>query len=147
MTPQKKMHVAWKPTLLVVLVALIVGRVGISVGTVPLLNKLLPGILGTGATVDTVHIGPLNGYVAMRGLVIDQPDGFDGDPLCSLGNATINVSTLSALRSPFTIESLNIDGLCLRLIRNTNGTLNVATLGSTADTNAVQEEEVAVSGK
>jgi len=141
MTLHIRKRLAWKPALLVLLVILIVGRVGISIGTVPLLNTMLPGILGTGAAVDTVHIGPLNGHVSVRGLIIDQPDGFDGDPLCSLGNATIDVSTLSVLHAPFTIESINVDGLCLRLIRNTNGTLNVATLGSTADANAATAEE------
>jgi hypothetical protein len=115
---------------------LILLRVAIPVVGVAVANRMLPGILGTDASIGGLDMVLLRGRVSTGGIQIAQPEGFEGGPLLSLGNASVDVSIPSLMKGPITVESVTIDALALELIKNTNGTLNVEMLAGGGDKNA-----------
>jgi hypothetical protein len=137
-SPTGKCRTAGKVLLWVVGI-LVVLRVLLSVGGVAITNRVLPGILGTAASIESADMGLLRGRVSVGGIQIFQPLGFEGAPLFSLGTAAVNVSLPSLLNGPLTVESVMVDRLELNLIRNQDGLLNIAALAG-GDTNAPLEE-------
>jgi hypothetical protein len=104
-------------------------------------NKVLPGALGTAASIKSLGLSLTRGYVSTGDITIAQPDGFEGEPLFSLGKASVNVSMTSLINGPITVQSVVIDSLSLNLIKNTNGVLNAEMLAGGGDTNAPALEE------
>jgi len=115
---------------------LVVLRVAIPVVGVAVANRMLPGILGTAASIENVDMTLVRGRVSTSGITIEQPTGFDGGPLFSLDNATVDVSIPSLRKGPFTVEAITIEHLRLNLIRNADGALNVEALARKGNTNA-----------
>ncbi|MBT3191738.1 MAG: hypothetical protein HN341_04215 [Verrucomicrobia bacterium] len=118
---------------------LIVLRVAIPVVGIAVANHILPGILGTEASVDSLDMILTRGRMSISGIRIDQPKGFEGGPLFSLGSTTVDFNVPSMWRRPLTVESVTINSLEINIIRDTNGVLNVATLAGGSDTNAPAE--------
>ena len=115
---------------------LVVIRIAIPVVGVIVANKVLPGALGTKASIKSLALSITRGYVSTGDITIAQPDGFEGEPLFSLRKASINVSMTSLINGPITVQSVVVDSLSLNLIKNTNGVLNAEMLAGGGDTNA-----------
>ena len=127
--------------LLWILGILVVLRIALGVGGVPIANRVLPGILGTAASIESVDMTLSRGKLSAAGITIYQPAGFEGRPLFSLGEANVDVDLRTIISGPLTVESAAIDRLELNLVRNQDGILNAAALAGGGDTNAPPETE------
>lgn len=135
-----KWRVAAKVLLWVVGI-LVVLRIALGIGGVPIANRVLPGILGTAASIESVDMTLSRGKLSAAGITIYQPAGFEGGPLFSLGEAKVDVDLRTVVSGPLTVESATVDRLELNLVRNQDGILNVAALAGGGDTNAPAEAE------
>jgi hypothetical protein len=127
---------------------LIVLRVAIPICTVAVANRLLPGLLGTAASIDLIDMVILRGRASTGGIMVYQPPGFDGPPLASLHQLTADIGIDSLFSSPLTIDTVTIDALQLNVIRNKDGVLNVESLaGGTTNAPASENEEPIVEGE
>ena len=97
---------------------LVVVRVAVPVAGVAVANRVLPGILGTAASIESLDMVLSRGRASVGGIDVFQPKGFDGGPLFSLGEASVNVSLPSIRKGPLTVESVTVDRLVVNLIRN-----------------------------
>jgi len=132
---KKKKHILRK-TLLWIAAILIIIRIAIPIAGVIAVNRLLPGILGTECRIGHINLLLIRGRAAVGRIKIEQPQGFEGEPLFKLKRISVNadLSSFKSDRTP-TIESVTIKELSLNLIRNTDGTMNIASLGSSSATN------------
>jgi hypothetical protein len=132
----RKIIKALKITAITIAVIIISIRVAIPIAGVVVANKVLPEILGTDAGIRLINMVLFRGRVAVRGIKIAQPDGFDGPPLFSLKKVAVNVKLPTLMNDePITIQSITIDDLCLNMIRDTNGVINISQLAQSSDTN------------
>lgn len=98
---------------------------------VPIASKVLPGALKTDASVEHIALNLLSGHAELGGVKIAQPDGFKeyGD-LITLGMVTADVDRKSVMGDgTIRVEQVRVDGAEFRLVRGTNGVMNVSRLG------------------
>ncbi len=95
-------------------------------------NAQLPGLLGTPAAVQNVHVSLARGTISISGLAIDQPDGFEPGRLARLGTFSVRIDLASLRSDVVTIQSLSLDGLALNVIKDAHGVMNVQRLGPPA---------------
>lgn len=93
-------------------------------------NRQLPVRLGTNSSLDGVSLNLISGRAGVRGLRIDQPEGFEGDPLLTLDEASLRAPVLKVLSAdPVVVDRIAISGLNLNLVSDTNQVVNVTKLG------------------
>lgn len=106
-------------------------------------NQQLPAQLRTDASVDQVEVKLWQGFAAVRGLRIAQPEGYGPDSLVELDRVEVYVDVGSALsRDPLVVKSVEVDGLRARLIKDADGIVNVQQLGPPADQAPADSEPV-----
>jgi len=114
-------------------------------------NKQLPEQLGTESSLGSLKLKLLRGAAGVRDLVIEQPEGFEGEPLLELASldAGVRLRSISS-QDPIVVRKVHLDGLNLRMITDTNQVSNVSLLGpksaeeeESAEEEAVAEEEPA----
>jgi hypothetical protein len=89
-------------------------------------NKQLPDLLGTEASLESVSIFLPAGRVGLRGLQIEQPEGFEGGPLFRLGSLSVEAPLGRAIgQNPVTVNHLRIDDVFVRLVSNEAEEINV----------------------
>jgi len=120
---------------------LVVLRIALSLGGVPITNRILPGVLGTAASIETLDLALSRGKLSAAGITVYQPAGFEGGPLLSLGEVAVDINMRTLVGGPLSVESASVDRLEVNLVRNKDGILNVATLAGGSDTNAPAEPE------
>lgn len=103
-------------------------------------NRQLPDLLGTEVQVEDLRVGLWSGRVDLRGLVIGQPEGFEGEPLLSLNRFSLRFSPRSLIGSRMRIERIEFEGPAIYLIRNTDGLLNIETIAAQFATDEPGEE-------
>lgn len=103
-------------------------------------NKQLPEILGTEASVESISVSLLRGRAALGGLQIAQPEGFEGEPVIELKNASAEVSLISLVFRPIRVTAITVDSPRVRLIRSREGLLNAEALIPPADPDAEEKE-------
>ena len=102
-------------------------------------NRLLPEAVNTEAHLEKVFLNLFSGQAGIGGLYIQQPEGFEGDPLVELSSFSTSASLLSAIRqNPVIINRVDLEKLTLRLMLNEDGVLNLTRLG---DIEKVEEED------
>ncbi|GEM_PF-1035196 len=119
---------------LLILIQILAPGIGTSVA-----NQQLPEQLGTESSLESVKLKLLRGGAGIRNLVIEQPEGFEGDPLLELSSldAGVRLRSLSS-QDPIVVRKVHLDGLNLRMITDTNQVSNVSLLGPKS---AEQEED------
>ncbi len=72
------------------------------------IEKFAPGILGVPVTVDSVHVYPLRGKVAIKNFVIGNPEKFKSEYLFSLGKLYVNLDMHSLSSDTIIIDEIKI---------------------------------------
>lgn len=67
-------------------------------------------VLGTGVTVDSVSISPLSGTGSIRGLTIENPEGFSADNIMELGEVRIALNVASLTSDVIEIAEVSVIG-------------------------------------
>lgn len=79
---------------------------------------------GVSVTVESVALSPFGGSGEIRGLVVGQPEGYDGDYAIRVGSAGVNLRLRSLLDDPVVIDVVTVDGARInavsRDLRDTN---------------------------
>ena len=96
----------------------------------PIVKNLVEsqGSAGTGVatTLDSVSLRPFSGAATLNGLTLANPAGFDGE-IFHLGEADVQVNTLSALSDEIVVPKVAIDGATVH-VSFKDGKLNVMEL-------------------
>lgn len=93
-------------------------------------NQQLPEQLQTEAEVGNVRLNLLTGTFGIDNLVVQQPSGFEGDPLLRLQSLDLDLPVGKAIRrDPVVVRNLHLDGLDLHLITHTNAVTNLSRIG------------------
>jgi len=105
-------------------------------------NKALPEAMGTEASLQGVQMGLFGGRFGIQGLVIAQPEGFEGESLLELDSFLVGVPLLKAARqNPVVVNKVHLDGLRVRLYQDGDEVLNVTKLGPKDGVVSVEVEE------
>jgi hypothetical protein len=78
--------------------------------------------LGVKTEVDGVSLGLLRGRVALRGLAIDNPEGFAGEKFLELGSVRVEAPPRALLGDPVVIPSIVLEDLSLSIEGSPGGT-------------------------
>ncbi|MCC5849617.1 MAG: hypothetical protein JJU29_16160 [Verrucomicrobia bacterium] len=93
-------------------------------------NRILPDAVNTDAHLEKVFLNLFSGRAGIGGLSIQQPEGFEGEPLVELRSFSTSASLMGAIRrNPVIVNRVDLDHLTLRLIMNEDGVLNLTRLG------------------
>jgi hypothetical protein len=120
---------------LLVLFILVIGflLLGLSGVVTRVANQQLPKQLSTDASLQSTSINLMGGRFGVSGLILEQPEEFRASTdtaLLSLGSLNLHMPVSSAVsQNPLHIADLQLSGLDLNLISNTNKVLNVSLLG------------------
>lgn len=79
-------------------------------------------LTGTAVTLDSVEIDLPGGRATLRGLVIDNPEGYDSDYAFSLATVRVDLDPGSLVGDVVLLEEVTVDGA--RLIAEQKGTAN-----------------------
>ncbi len=116
-------------TLLIVIAIAVVIYVGSN------LNSLLKqgietvgsDVLKTSVRVQSVNVNPKDGLIALNGLTIANPQGFQSPTIFSLDNIAVTVAPKSLIEKKVFVNSIKISGL-LVTAELANGTTNIQAL-------------------
>lgn len=81
--------------------------------------------LGTKTRVDEAAIGLFSGKTAIRGLVIDNPEGYSPEKFVKLGEIAVDAGLPSFLGEKIVIEHIAIRDLAIEIEKGPDGVLNV----------------------
>jgi hypothetical protein len=65
-------------------------------------------VLGAGVSVSSVSISPLSGSGTIRGLTIENPEGFAADNIMQLGEVTVSLNLSSLLSDVIEIYEISV---------------------------------------
>ena len=125
MTAVKKILKVVGVVVIVLVVLLVVARIFAPSIIVGVANSQIPKALTAKGGVKGVDLGLMRGRVAVQGINIEQPPGFDGPPLAQVGEVRINVK-LSG--SPITVQELVLEDVVVNIIKDINGVMNTEAL-------------------
>ncbi|MDX9981592.1 MAG: hypothetical protein RBU25_16335 [Lentisphaeria bacterium] len=103
-------------------------RLALPIVLVRIGNRELPRHLAAPATLNAIDLGLFDYRATLRGLKINQPDGFGNDLFLDLPEVGVKLVPSSLFGSPLTIEEVNITDLSLHVVRGRDGALNVVRL-------------------
>ena len=72
------------------------------------IESIGPKVTRTTVALDSVNLSPFSGSGSMKGLVIGNPEGFDGEHLFKLGQIDVSVDTGSVFSDTVIIEKVHI---------------------------------------
>lgn len=107
-------------------------------------------VLGTDVTVSSVSISPLSGSGTIRGLTIQNPEGFTADTIMQLGEVTVALNTSSLMGDVIEITEISVVEPVITYetkITTDNIRALLANLPTTAETGTAAEEVPADAGK
>lgn len=107
-------------------------------------------VLGTDVTVSSVSISPLSGSGTIRGLTIQNPEGFTADTIMQLGEVTVTLNTSSLMGDVIEITEISVVEPVITYetkITTDNIRALLANLPTTAETGTAAEEVPADAGK
>lgn len=119
---------------IVVLIVLVVAiRLVLPVAAVKIANRKLPEMLNTEASLGSLKLGLLSGYVAIRELRIAQPEGFGEGDLLRVPELRVKISLSSLFSLPLTVEEVALTDWEVNVVKNRDGVMNVEKLGPPPD--------------
>lgn len=112
-------------TLVKILAVLLIVGLLLGVGLFLTRNSLIAGVLakagstalGTKTSVDSVETDFGSGAFAIRGLVIENPDGYGAENIFSFGAAETDLPLGNLRKDPLVIERVGLSGLSVSLER------------------------------
>ena len=72
------------------------------------IESIGPKVTQTTVTLDSVNLSPFSGSGSMKGLIVGNPEGFDGEHLFKLGQIDVSVDTSSVFSDTVIIEKIHI---------------------------------------
>lgn len=129
-----------KRALIVVVAILVLGVIGIGVFLYNNINPIVKNaiekngsaILGTDVSVGSVDISLKNGRGTIRGVKVENPDGYDGDAF-ELGEITVDIEVGSLNKDPIVIDRITIAVPDVRVVLDEKGRSNIAVIKDAAD--------------
>lgn len=113
---------------------------------VKIANRQLPELLNTSASIGSLELGLLRGYVAIGDLRVAQPEGFGDGDLIVVPVVSVKLKLASLLSPPLTVEEIHLIDCEVNLVKNRDGVMNLeAILAEFAgeDEPEILEEEAA----
>jgi len=126
---------------LVVLVLVIVLLIAIPPVVVKVVNARAGDFVNAEVSLEDLDLNLFRGYVEIEGLVVGQPEGFEGAPLLELPHAHVKLNIGSLINHPIVISDVVVAGLSASIIRDTNGVMNVEKLAKTPPEPKEEEPE------
>lgn len=118
---------------IVVLIVLIAAvRLILPVAAVRIANRKLPEILNTEASLGSLSLGLLSGYVAIKDLRIAQPEGFGEGDLLRVPELRVKISLPSLFSPPLTVEEVALTDWEVNVVKNRDGVMNFEKLSPAA---------------
>ena len=102
---------------------------------VKLINKELPKSFPNGASVGKITLNLLNGSLAVHQIIVNQPEGFEGEELLQLKKIVVNVQYLALLKKKIVVNKFGISGLNVNLIKNKSNEINAIKLADSFSQN------------
>jgi uncharacterized protein involved in outer membrane biogenesis len=90
-------------------------------------------VLGTKVSVGSVDISLKSGRGTIRGVSVDNPDGFSSGEMFKLGEITVDIDVKSLNRDPITIDEVTIAAPEVHVEMNEQAQTNVSIVKSAAD--------------
>ncbi len=109
----------------VCIILAVVIRLLLPLVVVKIANRQLPGILHTEASVGSISLGLLRGYVSIRDLLISQPEGFGEGNLLLVPEASVKIKLSSLLNPPLTVEEVVLIDGDVNIVKNKKGVMNI----------------------
>lgn len=113
---------------IVLLIAAVAAQLGLSRVATRSLQRALPKLTGTAATVEALRLSPFTGAGEIVNLRIPNPEGFAGPEALSLQRARVRVDLWSLLRSTLVVREFSVDGARVCYERRADGSDNLARL-------------------
>jgi len=111
--------------LIILIVLAVLIRLVLPVAAVKIANRQLPGILNTEASIGSVSLGLLRGYVSIRDIRIAQPHGFGDGNLLLAPEVSVKVDLYSLLSPPLTVEEVSLTDWEVNIVKNAEGVMNI----------------------
>jgi len=103
-------------------------RLFLPVLAVRIANQKLPELLNTEASLGSLKLRLLKGYVALGDLRIAQPEGFGKGDLLRVPELSVKVKIFSLFGSPLTVEEVVLDRWEVNLVKDREGKTNLEAL-------------------
>jgi hypothetical protein len=110
--------------IVLILLAVII-RLVLSLAAVKIANRELPGILNTEASVGSISLGLLRGYVSIKDLRIGQPEGFGEGNLLLVPELSVKVKLSSLYNPPLIVEEVILTDWEVNIVKNADGLMNI----------------------
>ena len=123
---------------LVLFVAAVAAQLGLSRMATRSLQRTLPRLTGTAATVEALRLSPFTGAGEIIGLHIPNPEGFSEPEALHLDRARVQVDLCSLLRSTLVVRELSVNGARACYERRADGKDNLAWLRERMASGAAQ---------
>lgn len=109
---------------LLLVVVLAIGGVVLAINfmATDLISEAGTEALGVEMRLSRFLLEPFAGHVALGGLSIANPPGFESEHFLKLGGGDLRLKVGSVLGDPVVVEHLTFDGVAVTLERNTKGT-------------------------
>jgi|GEM_PF-1158033 len=114
--------------IIVLIVLVVIIRLVLPMVAVKIANRQLPGILNTEASIGSVSLGLLRGYVSIRDIRIAQPEGFGEGNLLLAPEVSVKVDLYSLLSPPMTVEEVALTDWEVNIVKNAEGVMNIDAL-------------------
>ena len=96
-------------------------------------------VLGVTTTVQSTHLGLLEGKSSVSGLKIAEPKGFGDGSMIIVESASVTAGFSKLLGNDIIIEELDIDGVTVNLVE-VNGQINLQVVATNLTTTDAKEE-------
>jgi hypothetical protein len=116
--------------LVVVVLLVVILMLGPNVA-VKVVNAKAGDFVNAEVSLNEIDLNLLRGYVEIEGLTVEQPEGFEGDPLLELPHAHVKLDIGSLMKQPIVIRDIVVEGLSANIIKNADGVMNVEKLAKT----------------
>jgi hypothetical protein len=84
------------------------GAKALNTGVKKGIESVGPQVTQTSVALDSVNLSPLSGSGSLKGLIIGNPEGFDGDHLFKLGQIDVSVDKSSIFSDTVIVEKIHI---------------------------------------
>jgi hypothetical protein len=114
-------------------------QIVLAIVATPIARGILASSLEPGTSLKRLYINLFGGTVTIRGLTINQPDGFGEDPFIDLAFCRVNLSVTALLTGKLHLQDILIDDLAITLITDSNAVMNITRLTGSTESTTIDE--------
>ncbi len=111
--------------IIVLILLVVIIRLVLSLAAVKIANRELPQILNTEASVGSISLGLLRGYLSIKDLRIGQPEGFGEGDLLLVPELSVKVKLTSLYNPPLIVEEVILTDWEVNIVKNADGVMNI----------------------